>query len=367
MIRFTLGAILLLGLAACGDKEVADNATSAVTTTTVANAEVTLDADGTRLLTWQSATPVTISVSSEPGEPGTVVAKDIDDTEWRYAESVGSRQYFTIEPKGGEAVVTALRVLPLEGGRNFRDLGGYETRNGKTVRWGQVYRSGVMHELTDADYDYLSSLGIGVVCDFRSQEERADEPTDWRAGTIDYMAWDYSAERSSNDLFAIFQDPDATPADVTNLMSEMYAHSLISEHKERFEAMFDRLIEGDVPLAFNCSAGKDRTGLAAALLLTALDVPQDVVVADYAMSEKVVDYMQAFASDEADIDEDSPYAFLARLPREMLAPLLRSDPRYIERAFAEIESEHGSVLNFIQTELSVDDDDLATLRANLLE
>ncbi|MCG8370342.1 MAG: tyrosine-protein phosphatase [Proteobacteria bacterium] len=331
------------------------------------NAEVVLEADGTRLLTWQSTAPVTIRVSNAPEEPGTVVAEGVDGTEWRYEKRIDSRKFFTIEPEGGEAVVTALRVLPLEGGRNFRDLGGYETRDGKTVRGGQVYRSGVMHELTDADYDYLSSLGIDVVCDFRSREERAGEPTDWRAGAIDYMTWDYSAESSSDDLFAVFRNPDATPADVTNLMSQMYADSLISEHAKRFEAMFDRLIEGDTPLAFNCSAGKDRTGMAAALLLTALDVPQDVVVADYAMSEKVVDYMQAFASDDEKIEEDSPYAFLAQLPREMLAPLLRSDPRYIEHAFAKIESEHGSVLNFIQTELSVDDDELATLRANLLE
>ena len=69
---------------------------------------------------------------------------------------------------GGQRV--AVRLLPLEGGRNFRDLGGYPTLDGRRVRWGRVFRSGMMANLTDADYDYLSALGIRVVCDFRSNE-----------------------------------------------------------------------------------------------------------------------------------------------------------------------------------------------------
>jgi len=71
------------------------------------------------------------------------------------------------------------RVLPLQGGQNFRDLGGYRTRDGRTVRWGLLYRSGSMHNLTAADYAYLRKLGIRTVCDLRSRTERDREPANW--------------------------------------------------------------------------------------------------------------------------------------------------------------------------------------------
>ncbi|MEM9404116.1 MAG: tyrosine-protein phosphatase, partial [Pseudomonadota bacterium] len=139
----------------------------------------------------------------------------------------------------------------------------------------------------------------------------------------------------------------------------------VAEHAERFAVMFDQIIKGNVPLTFNCSAGKDRTGIAAALLLTALDVPRETILADYAMSEKVVDYMAEFTS--TDIPADHPYYFLTQLPKAMVAPLMRSDPRYLQSAFASIEAKHGSVMAFIQTELGVDDGELAALRASLLK
>jgi predicted acylesterase/phospholipase RssA len=88
-------------------------------------------------------------------------------------------------------VRAATRVLPLEGGRNFRDLGGYETQDGQHVKWGRLFRSGALARLTPSDYDSLSAFGIRVVCDFRSRAERADEPTRWRADPAPrFMAWD---------------------------------------------------------------------------------------------------------------------------------------------------------------------------------
>jgi len=74
------------------------------------------------------------------------------------------------------------RLLPLQGGRNFRDLGGYETSDGRLVKWGLLFRSGSMGGLTKLDYAYLESRGIRVVCDFRDNRERAAEPSAWPAG-----------------------------------------------------------------------------------------------------------------------------------------------------------------------------------------
>ena len=121
------------------------------------------------------------------------------------------------------------------------------------------------------------------------------------------------------------------------------------------------------PALYHCSAGKDRTGIGAALLLTALGVPRETVVADYALSEVYVDYMEAFAGDEAAANEDSPYAFLAKLPPELVAPLMRSDPFYIETALADIEEEYGSVMAFLKEEVDVTDEELASIRSQLLQ
>ncbi|MEL6487632.1 MAG: tyrosine-protein phosphatase, partial [Pseudomonadota bacterium] len=125
------------------------------------------------------------------------------------------------------------------------------------------------------------------------------------------------------------------------------------------------------PLAFNCSAGKDRAGTAAALLLSALGVPRETVVYDYALSDDYVDYMAEFMGDEARAKaaaegDESPYAFLMKLPPEMVAPLMESNPIYIETTLDAMEAEHGSVLAYIQAEYDVTDEELASIRAALL-
>ena len=105
----------------------------------------------------------------------------------------------------------ANRVLPLEGGRNFRDLGGYETEDGRRVRWCRLFRSGAMARLTPSDYSYLSTLGIRVVCDFRSRAERADEPTRWLADPAPrFLAWDGAIQEDESPLIAALAADDAS-------------------------------------------------------------------------------------------------------------------------------------------------------------
>ena len=338
-----------------------------------AGVTVTLDkASKTYTIDWREeiGTDLYLEVSSSPDTPAgegqrLVKQPEASRHEWT-ADTLDARHYFTLVPQSGEPVRTALRLLPLEGGRNFRDLGGYETENGQTVRWGHLYRSGVMSELTDEDYAYLSGLGIQVICDLRTAEERADEPTKWKGSEIDYITFPDPSSDDSMGLMAVFQDPDVTPEKVSQTMAEAYA-GIAEDQTPAYREMFDRLAEGEIPLAFNCSAGKDRTGIGAALLLTALGVPRETVVADYALSEVYVDYMEAFAGDEAAANEDSPYAFLAKLPPELVAPLMRSDPFYIETALADIEEEYGSVMAFLKEEVDVTDEELASIRSQLLQ
>ncbi|KTT95243.1 protein tyrosine phosphatase, partial [Sphingomonas yabuuchiae] len=176
------------------------------------------------------------------------------------------------------------RVLPLQGGRNFRDLGGYRTADGRTVKWGLLYRSGQMHDLTPADYVTLQKLGIRTVCDFRDTAERTREPTLWPAGQRPkVLSDDYALDMSAMRLPG---DPSTwTHEQVVTAMTATYP-KLLDQFNGQYRRMFAELLAGDVPLAFHCTAGKDRTGVAAALLLTALGVPRATIIDDYLLSNE---------------------------------------------------------------------------------
>ncbi len=334
-----------------------------------------LDADrGHYVLEWQTepaGAPVNISVASNrQAEGAKVIATDALDSGYQWdAGSAKGRQYFFVTPTNGRPFPVASRVLPLQGGRNFRDLGGYRTMDGSRVKWGKVFRSGVMDGLTDNDYDYLASLGIRTVCDLRAADERRAEPTDWRAGDIRYMTFpDPTSDEDASPL-SVLKDPDVTPERVAAAMAKGYV-GIAYDQAPAYRAMFDRLAGGEIPLAFNCSAGKDRTGIGAALLLTVLGVPRETVIADYALSDDVVDYMNEFMGEDARaaaLERGSPYAFLFQMPPQMVEPLMRSDPLYIESALDALATRYGSVMTYIRQELNVTDDEIQAIRAALLE
>jgi protein-tyrosine phosphatase len=125
--------------------------------------------------------------------------------------------------------------------------------------------------------------------------------------------------------------------------------------------LFRLLVQGRVPLLFNCTAGKDRTGIAAALILYSLGVPRPTIEHDYALTEREIEKLLGI------LLADPRYAPLAGLPREIYLPLFRADPRYLAIAFHEMEQRHGSIDGYLQTELGVGPEQLAALRELLLQ
>lgn len=328
---------------------------------------------GTVTLTWSADGPVDVLLGGDPeADPERMTVVSAADGDGRHVvrDLRGiTRPYFYLRTGDGRGRRVAVRVLPLAGGRNFRDLGGYPTRDGRRVKWGRVFRSGFMAELTDADYEYLSALGIRVVCDFRSEEERAARPTRWRAApTIEYRTWSYSDadDPGRMGLGSLLSRPRLTPQSVARIMARLYP-GIVEEHKEKYRDVFQRLAAGELPLAFNCSAGKDRAGTAAALILSALGVPREIVVQDYALSERVVDYeadLRAAGSGRGERASDRP---LGGLPAALMRPLLRSDPAYIRSTLAYLDATYGGVPGYVRTELDIDDAALARIRELLLE
>lgn len=246
-----------------------------------------------------------------------------------------------------------MRVLPLQGGRNFRDLGGYRSADGRTVKWGLLYRSGQMHDLTPSDYAYLQNLGIRTVCDFRDTRERTTEPTLWPAGhSPKVRSDDYALDMSSLKLPG---DPSTwTHEQVVAAMTATYP-KLLDQFRGQYRRMFAELLAGDVPLAFHCTAGKDRTGVAAALLLTALGIPRATIIDDYLLSN------QHMAPSPA-----HPTGFLAKLSPEAARTFAGVDRRYIDAVFAVTDRHPGGTMGYLRDELGLDAAKIAKPRAMYL-
>lgn len=249
------------------------------------------------------------------------------------------------------------RLLPLQGGRNFRDLGGYRTTDGRTVKWGMLFRSGAMSGLTPADYKYLERRGIRVVCDFRDNGERTSEPSHWPAAHApkvlsDDYHMDMAMTLPAGDM------AHWTPEQARKAMAQSYPRILASFNGQ-FRRMFGELLAHRVPLAFNCTAGKDRTGIAAALVLTALGVPRETVVEDYLLTNRYLDgakMMHANANNPS-------MAAIARMPPDVLRAMMIADRSYIEAALHVLDQHPGGTEGYLRDEMGLSKADLMRLRS----
>ena len=310
--------------------------------------------------TGSAGKPVDIYLSPRPDAGAAqqrLLVKGDTDGSATVSVPTDARPYFRLQPKGEAGHWVAERLLPLEGGRNFRDLGGYRTADGRHVKWGLLYRSGSMGTLTEGDKAYLDRLGIRAICDFRTTPERQDDPNLWaKTAAIPVLSRDY--DMSGGDLRQIFAS-GATPEKARAAMIATY-RSLPYEQADAYRDMFAQLLKGDVPLAFNCSAGKDRTGVAAALILTALGVPRETVFADYGLTNRYLP--EALKRSGAAKDPA-----LSRIPAELLQPVLAADPAYLQTAFDAIAARNGSVEAYLKDVLGIGPAETASLRRQLLD
>ncbi|MEI6487045.1 MAG: tyrosine-protein phosphatase [Sphingomonadales bacterium] len=237
------------------------------------------------------------------------------------------------------------RVVALIGGNNFRDLGGYPAAGGRSIRWGLLYRSGAMAGLTPADFDTLARRGIRTVCDFRDRNERASAPVNWPAGKAPtVLADDYLNDMRA--IAALFGPTPPTGAQAKAAMTQTYP-GILKQFNGQYRRMFGELLAGRAPLAFNCSAGKDRTGVAAALLLTALGTPRAVVIEDYLLSNRYFDPAKLTGGN------DPQAQFWRRLPPDVLQAIMGVDRAYIDAVFAVMDAHPGGVDAYLKDELGL--------------
>jgi len=331
----------------------------------VTQTEVTYNANShIYTLSWNTGAPVRIAVSQTPdGQDSQLLAEKISSGTFLWqAPAQQQRHFFIITPENGTAIITASRLLPVTGALNFRDLGGYRTRDGHTVKWGKVYRSSMLAQLSDDDYRMLTPLHIGTITDLRANEERARDVTDWKAGEVTRIETDYSMDYSQ--FRSLMKDINADKARA--MFTAMYP-DILQQQTDNFRTMFQQLLHNDDALLFHCSAGKDRTGMAALLVLTALDVPQETIMQDYLLSNtyyaaRVAEFSRQHSADK----QDAASAMMSRLPPDVVAVFMGVSPDYLQAAINVMEQQHGSVMGYLHEVLGLTDADITALRHKLL-
>jgi protein-tyrosine phosphatase len=261
--------------------------------------------------------------------------------------------------------MTNVRVLPLEGGCNFRDCGGYETTDGARVRWGRLYRSGVLARLSPAAAAQVQALGVQAVCDLRRTAERALHPNPSFGTAVRRFEWDSEQESSPIRDRAFAESSDV--AGVHAAMLAMYRR-LPFGLQPRLAGVFAALDHaGQGATIVHCTAGKDRTGVAVALALDSLGVRRDAIVEDYVLTNTAVDLRAQL------LGSKGTGAGLAATAEPILAlsptaqhAMLAARPDYIQASLDAIEARHGSVRRYLLDELLIEPAVLERLRQRLL-
>jgi len=240
------------------------------------------------------------------------------------------------------------RSITLDGASNFRDLGGYTGADGRTVRWRRLYRSDHLGSLTSQDIEALRQLRVARVCDFRGVSERESAPCLIAGAAVHSLPIEPTVVQRLSALLEAGEMPGE--AGTVALMQQTY-RGFVQNNAERFAALFSHLLASDDALVFHCTAGKDRTGFAAALLLSSLGVPRNTVIEDYLLTNVHL----------------KPGGGSSALPAELAAVLFRVQEPFLAAAFEAVEQEYGSLENYLQQALGIGPAERGRLRQLYLE
>lgn len=250
---------------------------------------------------------------------------------------------------------------------NLRDIGGHETVGGAVVRTGLVFRAGHLDKLDVHAVEKIHPLGIRTIFDLRTESERkpaAGEPFPGPPAVerLDVLA-DYQAAESAH-VFTVMDAPERVEASLGNgraaaMLVDCYEQLVVLPSAQRcYGRLFRALADDDTGVAlFHCSAGKDRTGWATAILLTHLGVDEHAVRADYLASNSYVrpayrEHIDSFAARGGD--------------PAVLIPLFEVDDAYLDAGFAQVRATFGDVDGYLREGLGLDDDTLSGLTDRLV-
>ena len=241
------------------------------------------------------------------------------------------------------------RHLNLAGASNFRDLGGYLARDGRAVRWRQIFRSNHLGHLTGADVEVLRGLGVRRAFDFRGTEERATAICGVEDIAVHSLPVEPTVVAALRARLAAGVPLSST--DALEVMRDSY-RNYVRQNTPAFRTLFAHLVGDHAPLVIHCTAGKDRTGFACALILHALDVPDDVISEDYLLTNR---YYRRDPSASGD------------LPEEVKQVLASVEASFLSAAFEAISADYGTLEIYFSEGLRLGAAGRAELKARYLE
>lgn len=272
----------------------------------------------------------------------------------------GRRHFFRLRDQHGTEVLATERKLGMQGTPNFRDFGGYQTSEGRQVRWGFLFRSGQLSALSDQDVALLGSLNLDLVFDFRREEEQQSDlsrlPGQGSPKVVSLPIIPGSNSRFFEEAGRRTEGPGA----MFDFMLEIN-REFAGVQTETYGRMFSEILQTrDARFLVHCAAGKDRTGFAAAMILLALGVPRDLVMQDYMLTAR-------FFRPERELDRLRVKYDLQHMQADAIMPMLEVHRDYLDTALREIEENYGSVEEYLARALAVGPAEVAELRRRYLE
>jgi protein-tyrosine phosphatase len=246
------------------------------------------------------------------------------------------------------------REIKLQGAINFRDIGGYPTSDGRHVKWGKIYRSAELSHLTPEDLDKLQKLSLAYVADFRGPYEVKAAP-DRIPATAIRVSLPAGSENTGDSVYMKHLLQSAKDSGLIPFYSN------ISPFHDRYKPLFDELLQvnKDSAILFHCSAGKDRTGIAATFILYALGVSEQTIIEDYLAS----DYYRRNANEKAIQGMMQFYKMDEATARNVLSV----KESYIRATFNSIKTQYGTMDVFLEQVMGLTKDKRELLKQNFLE
>lgn len=241
------------------------------------------------------------------------------------------------------------RLVHLQGAVNFRDVGGYKTQDGKAVKWNKVFRSAAINNLTDTDMDTLKDKHIYTVIDFRGKQEAAAAPDRLLPGAIYTLSPAGSDSLPSAAQMAAYLKQGG-------FLEKFYGEGGIRYFGDRYRPLFQQLLSlnDTAALLYHCTGGRDRTGMATALFLYTLGVPQETIEADFTASNVYLGYSLS-----------KSFEPMAKATGKSIAEIraaMSLRPELIRIFFQTIKAQYGSVENFMDKELGIGKKEISILK-----
>jgi protein-tyrosine phosphatase len=317
------------------------------------------DGIGNYIIKWETNPPMEglmkLSVSDDPemSQASTAGYADIHAGVMTYITNDNiSRKYFRLSFGNAYEQTVASRLVLMDSVPNLRDMGGYLSSQGKYTRWGKVFRSGEISRMSEWDSIRFNQLKIKTIIDLRTTKEAAASPAIASKARIVRIP----VVSDMDEIIRQIIEGRVRKGDGSLFMQDLYLQ-YVTANKQAFAQALGLFLDVDnYPILFHCSLGKDRSGFLAALLLEALDIPEETIFDDYMATNDYID-LKRYTNIVRSMDTDA---------QEALTVVLSAKETFLDLALRKIKKDYGSVNQFLGEEMKLTEKQREKLKDILL-